>query len=384
MRMVLMGTGPFAVPSFEAIRNAGHDIAVVITRPAAAGTGKNAPPPSPVRLWAESHSLNLVSPDSMNAPAEIEWLRQLRCDLLVVCDYGQILSKETLATSRLGGINLHGSLLPRHRGAAPVQWSILAGDPSAGVSIIHMTPALDAGPVICNRSTAIALDENAGQLEVRLSQIGVEATLESIQFLESIDPLASATQGLVQDPALATRAPRLKKSDGELDFQYPVEWIDRQIRGLQPWPGVFGNLLFADGKSLRVIVHRARPIVPGKETIESLRAAGFVEGSLIYGTALVDLVQKTSEIAAMTGSTIESEPMGRFANAKLAVLAANGILTIETLQPSGKKEMTSEEFLRGYGRHASMTFQKPAYLEPNTQHPLLAKMISIKPFSSSQ
>lgn len=381
MRMVLMGTGPFAVPSFEAIRDAGHEIACVITRPAAAATGKNAPPPSPVRLWAESHSLNLISPDSMNAPSEIEELAAIRSDLLVVCDYGQILSKETLAASRLGGINLHGSLLPRHRGAAPVQWSILAGDPIAGVSVIHMTPALDAGPVISNRSTPIDTNENAGQLEVRLSHIGIEATLEAIRILEALTPGSTETSGILQDPTLATRAPRLKKTDGELDFSYPIEWIYRQIRGLQPWPGVFGNLILADGKSLRIILRQAKPIPLTNEALNHLSSAGLTQGSAIYGTVLAEFLQQAPSVLP---NELANEVADKTKQLKLGVLAANGILAIESLQPSGKKEMPSEEFLRGYGRHGSMTFQKPTYSDNNTHHPLLGKMMATKPFSMPQ
>ncbi len=146
MRMVLMGTGPFAVPSFESLRNRNAEIAAVVCRPEIQSpSAKKGPPPGPVRLWAESHGLPVHTPQSINDLGSVEWLRSLHVDLFVVCDYGQILSSDCLSAARLGGINLHGSLLPRHRGAAPVQWTILSGDRYAGVTVIHMTPGLDAG-----------------------------------------------------------------------------------------------------------------------------------------------------------------------------------------------------------------------------------------------
>ena len=169
MRLILMGTGPFAVPSFDAIRAQGHEIICVVTRPSVASSGKKDPPVSPVRQWASDHDLSIVDPISINDPATIQWLASLHADLMVVCDYGQILSKAALATTGLGGINLHGSLLPRHRGAAPVQWSILAGDARTGVSIIHMTPTLDGGPILHQSATDIGNTENSEQLEARLN-----------------------------------------------------------------------------------------------------------------------------------------------------------------------------------------------------------------------
>ena len=183
MRIVVMGTGPFAVPSCRRLVEAGHEIALVVVRPPANAKA----PQAPVEAWASEQGLPLYQPTSINLAEAIERLRTVAAELFFVCDYGQILSKECLSITRLGGINLHGSLLPRHRGAAPVQWSILAGDQRAGVSVIHMTPGLDAGPVLSVRATNVLPDENAGELEVRLSQIGAEATIEAVNLLSSWD-----------------------------------------------------------------------------------------------------------------------------------------------------------------------------------------------------
>ncbi|OYW19101.1 MAG: hypothetical protein B7Z55_09480, partial [Planctomycetales bacterium 12-60-4] len=141
-------------------------------------------PPAPVRDWAKENSLPIFEPQSINDPVAIAELEKYAPELFFVCDYGQILSKACLSVPRLGGINLHGSLLPRHRGAAPVQWALLKGDAEAGVSVIHMTPRLDAGPILSVASTMILPDENAGQLEPRLAEIGIEASLRRIAHFD--------------------------------------------------------------------------------------------------------------------------------------------------------------------------------------------------------
>ena len=202
MKLVLMGTGPFAVPSFEALRQAGHDISLVVTRPMPPVKSRGGPPPSPVRDWATEHDLPLYDPDSINDQEAIEKVGKLSPDLLVVCDYGQILKPDALATSKLGGINLHGSLLPAYRGAAPVQWALLNGDAVTGVSVIHMTPRLDGGPVMEVIETEITDVESSGELEERLSKIGVAATLAAVEKLDRWD--GESALGQEQDASKVT------------------------------------------------------------------------------------------------------------------------------------------------------------------------------------
>ena len=153
MRIVVMGTGGFAVPTFQSLANSDHEVLALITRPP---HGRK-PPPNPMRLAAEALGIPVEMPASVNSPQAREYLTQLAGDLFVVCDYGQILSDETLALARLGGVNLHGSLLPAYRGAAPVNWAIYDGCTETGVTIIHMTPRLDAGPCLVQRRLAIAM-----------------------------------------------------------------------------------------------------------------------------------------------------------------------------------------------------------------------------------
>ena len=379
LKLVLMGTGPFAFPSFQQIARSHHTILAVVTKPPVENPSRDkAPPESPILTWARQAELQIVTPASINDPSAIEWLTQLQADLLIVCDYGQILSKEALATASLGGINLHGSLLPRHRGAAPVQWSILAGDPQAGVSVIHMTTKLDAGPVLQQRETPIQADESADALEARLSQLGVEPTMLAIETLARGDEQA----GIEQAPELTTKAPRLKKSDGQLDFRYPIAWIDRQIRGLQPWPGVFGNLILSQdhsardnsaqdnsaqdnsaqdnsaqdnsqrAKSIRTVIHRAKPIAIDPAKIAQW---GWTPGQVLWSDS------------ALEASLVIEHP-----KQWVAVVAHDGLLVLEVLQLAGKSAMQAASFVSGYGKQKNLRFETP-----NNPHELLDKMMAL-------
>lgn len=308
-RLILMGTGPFAVPSFEALRAAGHDIALVVTKPQPAVKSRKNPPPSPVRSWAQQHDLSIYDPHSINDMSSIERTGNVGAALLVVCDYGQILKPAALAVATLGGINLHGSLLPAYRGAAPVQWSLLSGDDETGVSVIHMTPRLDAGPILATRRTKIRRDETAGELEIRLAQLGVEATLESIEMLIRWD--GESEIGSKQDPAKVTKAPRLSKSDGEIDWGTTAAEIDCHVRGMQPWPVAFTHLAIEEGKP-------------------PLRLA-------IKEIAITDV-----PCADKAPGAIDAESGG------LMVATSDRLLEIKRLQPAGKRDMTAVEFLRGH------------------------------------
>lgn len=307
LRIVLMGTGPFAVPAFEAIRNGNDHVTLVVTKPQVLGKSRKPASPSPVRVWAEANTLPIYDPDSINEPAAVERMIQEEADLFVVCDYGHILSRDALAASSLGGINLHGSLLPKFRGAAPVQRAVLEGEATTGVSVIHMTPRLDGGPVLSLAETAIGETETAGELEQRLSVLGVQPTLESIDKLRSWD--GESMIGEKQDPSQATKAPRLAKSDGRIDWNHTIREIDCRIRAMQPWPGAFTE---ADGgkQPLRLVICKAT-------NSERPRP-----GDASNGQALID------------GDNLD-------------IVAADGCVRISRLKPAGKREMDAAEFLRG-------------------------------------
>src|SRR3954462_2183525 len=225
MRLIVLGTGPFAVPSLEALAKSPHEIAVVITRPPA---GRSVVA-SPMQQAGESLGLKVWSPVTVNVAESQARMASLRPDLLVVCDYGEILRPETLATARLGGINLHGSLLPKYRGAAPVQWAILRGETETGNSVIHMTPGLDAGPLLGQQRTPIDPDEDAEQVEKRLAEMGAMLVLEVIEELEN-----GVARSIEQDKSLTSKAPRLKKEQGLIDWTRSSVEIKNQVRALRP------------------------------------------------------------------------------------------------------------------------------------------------------
>jgi methionyl-tRNA formyltransferase len=187
--------------------------------------------PPPVKVTAEALGLDVIQPARIRDPEVGEKLRRLEPDLLVVVAYGQIIPASVLSIPRLGAVNVHASLLPRHRGAAPVAHAILAGDVETGVTIMRMDEQLDHGPVLASRATQIGEREDAATLTARLAKMGAELLVETLANIEQIE-------GVDQDDRAATVAPRLHKEDGELDWDAGAVEIDRRVRGLHPWPGV--------------------------------------------------------------------------------------------------------------------------------------------------
>ncbi len=308
-RVVLMGTGPFAVPSFEAIRQAGYAIVLVVTRPEPPTKSRKGPPPAPVRQWAEQHGLPLFDPPSINTPDAIAAVAAVQPNVLFVCDYGQILSNDALAVASHGGLNLHGSLLPAYRGAAPVQWALWQGESETGVSVIHMTPRLDGGPMVVQRSLAINPQETAGELEDRLAADGVHASLEAMRRLAAWD--GQSVLGQSQDKQQVSKAPRLKKSDGQINWSQSAAEVDCQVRAMQPWPTAFTFLKREGRPSIRVTIRAGSPTDRPRPT------------DAVPGQILVE----------------EQE---------LMVACADRWLQVQRLQPAGKKEMLAADFLRGH------------------------------------
>ena len=218
------------MPSLQALHAAGHEIVLVITQPDRPGHRMKVTP-SPVKLAAEELGLPMYQPGKVRAPEVIERLRRLQPDLMVVVAYGQIIPPDVLSIPPRGIVNVHGSLLPRHRGAAPIAHAILAGDRETGVTIMRMDEQLDHGPILATRATAIGEREDATALTGRLAQMGAELLVETLARLDEISPAE-------QQHERATMAARLRREDGELDWDAGAEEIDRRVRALQPWPGV--------------------------------------------------------------------------------------------------------------------------------------------------
>lgn len=218
------------MPSLKALFDSGHDIQLVITQPdRPARRGMKLTPP-PVKVAALQLGLEVYQPERMRDTEAVERLRQLQPDLLVVVAYGQIIPRSVLGIPKLGAVNVHGSLLPRHRGAAPVAAAILAGDSETGVTIMRMDEQLDHGPILAKGSVDIGAHEDAVALTSRLAVLGAELLVETLEHLEE-------RKAVEQNHGAATVARRLSREDGELEWDMGALEIDRRVRALQPWPG---------------------------------------------------------------------------------------------------------------------------------------------------
>jgi methionyl-tRNA formyltransferase len=245
MRIVFMGTPSFAVAPLDALARAGHEIVAVVAQPdRPAGRGQALRPPA-TKAWAEAHGVPVLQPEKVRDGRLAAELAALRPDLLAVTAYGRILGKDLLELAPLGAVNVHGSLLPRWRGAAPIQWAIAAGDAETGVSIMQMDEGLDTGDVLLQRVLAIGAGDTAESLGPRLAALGGEALVEALSLLAR-----GAIAPVRQDATLATHARILEKEDGRIGWDRPATEIAARLRGFTPWPGAWTTL---DGKVLKVI-----------------------------------------------------------------------------------------------------------------------------------
>jgi methionyl-tRNA formyltransferase len=320
MRLIMMGTGPFAVPTFRALYNTRHGVVALATAPLRTHRGKPVEPISSIRDLARRHGTPVFDPEDVNASDSLARLADYRADLLVVCDYGQILAPATLAVTRLGGINLHASLLPKYRGAAPINWAIYRGETETGVTVIHMTPQIDAGPCIAQAGAKIDPDETAAELEPRLADLGARLVCETIDRLE-----AGPVEAIPQDAALTTKAPRLKKTDGQIDWSRPAAAIKNQIRAMEPWPKTYTFWHRPDGPPLRLI----------------LGPTSVVE-DLWCGRPACTGAGETPAPQPAPGTILEA------AGTRLVIAAGRDSLMPTNVQPAGKHLMSIDEFLRGH------------------------------------
>ncbi len=311
MRLIMMGTGGYAVPTFEALIESSHDVAALVTKPAPETKRRRSAPRNPMREAGQAHDLPIFDPVSINSPEGLELLTDLAADLFIVCDYGQILSPEALALAKHGGINLHASLLPKYRGAAPINWALFNGDTETGNTVLHMTPQIDAGPCVAQQRVTIGAEEDAIELEERLAAIGAPLVLQVVDAIE-----AGNMQPIVQDREQVTRAPRLKKSDGLVDWSRSAEQIVNQIRAMQPWPGTATNWQRTDKEPLRLMLQKAHALSADE-------------------TAAME-----NAVAAEPGTVVTS-------NDRFVVATGEGLLAIDELKPAGKRVLSSAEFLRG-------------------------------------
>ncbi len=308
MRLVFMGTPQFAVLPLHALQAAGHEITGVVTRiDKPAGRGRILVSP-PAKLAAGEMGLSVYQPRRVREPEFIATLRELAPDAIVVAAYGQILPKEILSLPKFGCINIHASLLPAYRGAAPINWAIIRGDRSTGITVMQMNEGMDTGDILMQESIPIGPEDTAGTLTEKLSILGAKLIAEAMPLLETGRLIPRQ-----QDHGKATLAPLLKKEDGLIDWELPAAEIHNRVRGFSPWPGAYA---FLDGKMIKIIASEA------------------VDGSGVPGL-LSERDKNTLDVG--TG---------------------NGLLRIVSMQPEGKKAMTAGEFLRGHRGVSGKKFGK--------------------------
>lgn len=320
LRIVMMGTGTFAEPTFEALLAGPHPVVGLVTQPDRATgqergstrqTGKG------MKTIAQERGLPILQPESINTPEGVAALKELRPDLLVVAAYGQILSREVLEAAPLGGINVHASLLPKYRGAAPVAWAIYHGETETGVTIIRMTTGLDAGDMLAQEAIAIHPDETAGELEARLAPLGAQLAVKVVDQLA-----AGPVSGVKQDPRQVTKAPRLKKENGLIAWDRSAAQVCQQVRAMQPWPTAYTFLHRSGKPPVRVIINRAVPMPTVRRTPQARPGSLFTLPEHHPGSLFVT-------VGSVSGLERQS-------------------VRIVELQPAGKKRMTAAEFLRGH------------------------------------
>lgn len=323
MRIVMMGTGTFAEPTFEALLAAfGAGVVGLVTQPerdAGSKRGSTRQTGKGMVNIAAASGVAVVQPESINTPDGLALLVAMRPDLLVVAAYGQILSRDVLALPARGVINVHASLLPKYRGAAPVAYAILSGEPRTGVTIIKVTPGLDSGDMILQGALDILPSDTTGSLEARLATLGARMAVDAARKYAT----GGAVEGVKQDPALVTKAPKIKKEFGLIDWTKTAGDIERFVRAMQPWPTAYTFLHRPGKQPMRVIVSKIEPGGVECQTFTEKPA-----GRLSFDPAF-----------GMTVSTAGGE-----------------FLRVAELQPAGKKKMTADEFLRGYPIVEGMRF----------------------------
>ncbi|HBW41985.1 MAG TPA: methionyl-tRNA formyltransferase [Leclercia adecarboxylata] len=297
LRIIFAGTPDFAARHLDALLSSGHQVVGVFTQPdRPAGRGKKLMP-SPVKVLAEEHGLPIFQPASLRPQENQHLVADLNADVMVVVAYGLILPKAVLDMPRLGCINVHGSLLPRWRGAAPIQRSLWAGDTDTGVTIMQMDVGLDTGDMLYKLSCPITDEDTSATLYDKLAELGPKGLIDTLQQLAD-----NRVQPEVQDEALVTYAEKLSKEEARLDWSLPAAQLERCIRAFNPWPM---SWLEIDGQPVKVW-----------------------QASVIAGP-----------VNAAPGTIIEANKQG------IQVATVEGILNLETLQPAGKKAMSAQDLL---------------------------------------
>jgi methionyl-tRNA formyltransferase len=305
MRIVFAGSGTFGLPSLNALVDGGQEIALIVTQPdRPAGRGQTLQV-GPVKWFARQRDIPIFQPEDINTRQSIRKIEAVKPDLLLVIAYGQKIGPDLLQLPPHKAVNLHASMLPRYRGAAPINWALINGEIETGLTVMAMTEQIDAGDILGQRSTTIEPDETASDLAERLSKLGARLVTEVVREI-ALDEVATRKQNDTQ----VTQAPRLKKADGRIEWEKTAQEIYNRIRGTTPWPGAFTHLAVAGKPPVRLVVERAAlATLPAREDPGVVLAAG---------------------------------PDG------IDVAAAKGSVRLLELTPAGKRKMSAADFVNGY------------------------------------
>lgn len=306
MRIIFMGTPEFAVPVLESLINSRHEVVAVVTQPdRPKGRGKNMQF-SPVKECALAHNIPVMQPVNVSVPEVIDELRAYEPELIVVVAFGQFVTKKIREMPKYGCINVHASLLPKYRGAGPIQWAVINGEKESGVTTMYMCREIDKGDMLLKDTVTLDPKETGDSLHDKLSMMGGPLLLKTIDQLEN----GSAVR-IPQCEEESTYAPKLEKTMGNIDWTMDADRIERLVRGLNSWPGTFTKI---HGKTVKIW-----------------------DCDVVRQETLTE-----NQAAATPGTVIVSE------KDKLIVKAGNGALSLRMLQPEGKKNMTVDAYLRGY------------------------------------
>ena len=302
LRIIMLGTGDFALPTFGHLADFGFNIVALVTQPDRPQGRKQEMIPSRIKQSAQAHQIPVEQPENVNAPESLALIGGYHPDLLVTAAYGQILSPELLGIPPLGGINLHGSILPAYRGAAPVARAIERGETETGVTVIRMTPRIDAGGMLAFARTAIEPNETARELEARIALLGAPLIATIIEAIHE-----GTAQVLPQQKSKVTKAPKLSKDDGTIDWTKPAQAVHNLVRAMQPWP-VASTFWRRPNGPVRLIIHQ---------------------------TEVVEGQGQPGQVLEATGD-------------RLIVAAGDGAVRLLVVQMVGKKSSPASEFLRGH------------------------------------
>lgn len=301
MKVIFMGTPDFSVPTLDAIKKDGNEIVLVVTQPDKKKGRKGILTPPPVKEWAVKNNISIFQPVKLREKQNIEELEKYEADVIVVAAFGQILPKEVLDMPKYGCINVHASLLPKYRGASPIQWAILNGDDETGVTTMQMDIGLDDGDILLQKKVPISSEDTGGLLFDKLSKVGADLLVETLHRIEKNDIVR-----IPQDDEKATHVGLIKKDFGILSFDEENKYILNKIRALNPWPSAFTFY-----KDKMVKIWKAKSV--------SFNNKGYEYGDLV--------VENKDE---------------------LLVVTRNGAISILELQEEGKKRMHAADFLRGH------------------------------------